>query len=70
MHKPRFSLIDALAAMGRISAGPMAIEGVAQKYHLAAGRNYVSRSRYVPGGSRRNCGDRGISPKKLRRAQT
>lgn len=23
------------------------------------------RSRYVPGGPNRNCGDRGISPKKL-----
>lgn len=26
------------------------------------------RSKYVPGGPNRNCGDRGISPKKLRDA--
>ena len=38
------------------------------RHRLASGKIYVSRSRYTPGGANRNCGDRGISPKRLTRS--
>ncbi len=73
MHKPRFSFLSALLMAGRVLAGAMVPDkrepsGYRQTYRLASGKNYVSRSRYTPGGPNRNCGDRGISPKLLKRA--
>lgn len=73
MHKPRFSVLSALLSAGRVIAGSLMPDrseptGQRQLYHLASGKNYVSRSRYTPGGPNRNCGARGISPKSVKRA--
>lgn len=73
MHKPRFSMLGALLGLGRVLAGALVPDtrepsGFRQTYRLASGKNYVSRSRYTPGGPNRNCGERGISPKLLKRA--
>lgn len=66
----KFSALAALAAMGRVVAGaliPQPSGAAHQSWRIAAGRNYVSRSYYTPGGPNRNCGDRGISPKSVAR---
>lgn len=74
MHKPRFSVLSALLSAGRVMAGMIIPskkmgEPGTQMYRVAAGKNYVSRSCYTPGGRNRNCGDRGISPKSFHRHQ-
>lgn len=74
MHRPRFSFLSALMAAGRVVAGaimpgPTPDSQGRQLYKLAGGKNYVSRSCYTPAGARRNCGDRGISPKSFARRQ-
>lgn len=68
MHKPSrtsTTLITLVQAFG-FAAGPLPVGDRPQRYYIPGGRIYRSRSRYTPAGPNRNCGERGISPKKVR----
>lgn len=58
------NLLSFIGLLG-IGAAPSSHSVFGQRYYVPAGKRYVSRSRYTPGGPNRNCGDRGISPKRL-----
>lgn len=61
------SFIGAMSGLAMLSQGLMTdlqFRGLDRGYK---GRRSIDRSRYTPAGPRRNCGERGISPKLLRR---